>query len=384
MNVPAFDLTRQYGEIRRELLEAVERVLASGQYVLGREVELLESEVAAFVGSRHAVAVASGTDALLLALRALGIGPGDQVLTSPFTFFATASATLLAGATPVFADIEPDSFDLSPAAAGAFLDGAGASGGRPGMRPEKVRALIPVHLYGQPADMGTFSRIGRERGIAVVEDAAQAIGGSVGGVPVGTLGEFGAFSFFPTKNLGAAGDGGLVTTQDADSAGRLRMLRAHGSGAKKYVHEILGTNSRLDALQAAILRVKLSRLPAWNAARLAIARAYDDGLAGLPGIRTPRVTPGSVHVYHQYTIRVERGRRDALANHLAARGIGGTVYYPVPLHLQPALSHLGYAEGDFPEAERAAREVLSLPVFPELRPAEQSLVVGAIREFARA
>jgi len=376
--VPAFDLTRQIANLKPELMSAFERVLGSGHFILGSEVEALEREMAAYLGAKHASGVASGTDALWLALKALGIGPGDKVLTVPFTFFATASAILNTGADPVFIDIEEDTFNLDFEDVKRFLEGQSVVHRRLKVRPERIKAILAVHLYGQAVDMAPLRDLAQERGILLIEDAAQAIGAEYHGKRVGTLGSVGCFSFFPTKNLGGFGDGGLVATNDDGFAEKIRLLRAHGS-RQKYYHQIIGTNSRLDALQAAVLRVKLKRLDEWIVARQAIAARYDESFQTGEVVRPPARGANRNHTYHQYTIRVPAGRRDQLRNFLQQQAIETAIYYPVPVHLQSALSHLGYREGDFPKSEQACREVLSLPIFPELKMEEQKRVVDSLK-----
>ena len=371
MAVPALDLKAQYGRIQQAVEEAIRGVLESGQFVLGPNVRALEGELAAYLDVARAVALASGTDALHLALRALGIGPGDFVLTSPFTFVATGTAISYTGARPVFADIDAETFALDPGRAREYLAGKGA-----GPKPEgRVKALLPVHLYGLPADMDAILEIAREHQLHVVEDAAQAIGAEYRGRRVGSLGDVGCFSFYPTKNLGAYGDAGLATTQDPDLGDRILRLRVYG-GRERYLHEELGFNSRLDEIQAAILRVKFRFLAEWNARRRAIATRYREGLAGL-GIGLPVEPADRLHVYHQFTIRVPD--RDGMQRRLTELGVRTTVYYPVPLHRQQLYHDLGYGAGDFPEAERAAREVLSLPMYPELADAQVDEVVEACK-----
>ncbi len=363
------DLKAQYATIREELLDSVTRVMESQKFILGDEVHLFEEEIAAMLQARHAVTCASGSDALMLALMAAGIQPGDEVITTPFTFVATAGSIARLGAKPVFVDIDPDTFNIDAQQIERVITPA-------------TRAVMPVHLFGMPADLDPILSLANGRGLAVVEDAAQAIAARYKGQSIGTIGTFGCFSFFPSKNLGCAGDGGLVTTEDAKLADRLRLLRVHGS-RKKYHHEIVGTNSRLDALQAAILRVKLPHLGEWTRARQAIAGRYRElfearGLTAKVGLpRTP--ANESEHVYNQFTIRC--GKRDELRDSLKAAGIPTEIYYPIPLHLQPAFQYLGYREGQFPEAERASREVLSLPIYPELTRARQETVVGGIANF---
>lgn len=370
--VPLLDLTAQYRTIADEVEQALREVVESQHFILGPRVERFEKEVVEHLDVPHAVGCASGTDALLLSLRALDVGPGDEVVTSPFTFFATAGAIHNVGARPIFADIEPDTFNLDPAAASAAVT-------------EATKAIIPVHLFGQMADMATFRSLGDERGIGVVEDAAQAIGarqtladGST--ITTGSLGDTAAFSFFPSKNLGAFGDGGMVVTGRADLDERLRRLRVHG-GRQMYHHEEVGYNSRLDALQAAVLSVKLPYLEQWSEGRRRNARFYDEALGGIDGIVTPVVRPENESIFNQYTIRVLEGRRDELAQHLRAEGIGSSVYYPVPLHLQDCFAYLDYGPGDFPVAEAAAAEVLSIPIYPELTEAQLERVVTTIRHF---
>ena len=381
MKVPLFDATRQYQRLREELLAAAERVLASGRYILGEEVEAFEREVAAYLGVKHAIGVASGTDALWLSLKAVGVGPGDCVLIPPFTFFATASAVLNTGAIPVFADIDPKTFNLDPVQVEEALEGKNPVWQRLGIDPKKVKAMIPVHLYGQPADMDELMDIARRYNLWVIEDTAQAMGAVYKGKKAGTIGHLGAFSFFPTKNLGAFGDGGLVVTNDDALAQKVRMLRAHGS-RKKYYHEMVGTNSRLDALQAALLRVKLRHLDEWIDSRRRIAARYTKAFREVEGLVPPYEAPARKHTYHQYTVRVLGGQRDALQGALREAGVGTAVYYPGPVHLQKALESLGYQLGDFPHAEGACQEVLSLPIFPELTEDEiDYVVIQSIQEW---
>jgi dTDP-4-amino-4,6-dideoxygalactose transaminase len=380
--VRAFDLTRQIENMKPELMKALERVLDSGQFILGSEVLALEEEIGSYLEVKHAIGVASGTDALWLALRALGVGPGDKVLTVPFTFFATASAILNTGAEPVLVDIEEETFNMDPDQVAKLLLGQSPVHRRLGLQTESIKAIIPVHLYGLASEMGPLRDIARERGIPLIEDAAQAMGTKYHGRSVGGLGDLGCFSFFPTKNLGAFGDGGLVTTEDDALAEKVRLLRAHGSHPK-YYHHVIGTNSRLDAFQAAILQVKLKYLDGWVAARQACATFYENGLQKSTIVKTPSHPADHVHTYHQYTIRVLEGHRDELQTFLKESGIETGIYYPVPLHRQPALLHLGYKEGDFPRAEQASREALSLPMYPELTREEQTRVISAIEDFER-
>lgn len=377
--IPMLDLKRQYAPLHEELLAALGRVLETQQFILGAEVAAFEKAGAEQLGVSHALGCSSGTDALWLALAAAGVKSGEAVLTTPFSFFASVSSILRAGATPVLADIDPVSFNLSSAAVSAVLDGP---------RGAAVRAILPVHLYGQTVEWPSFARIARDRGLTMIEDAAQAWGAEWNGVKAGGLGDIAAFSFYPTKNLSAAGDAGMVTTNSDALAERVKMLRQHGM-RRRYYHDELGWNTRMDGFQGAVLAVKLKYIGAWTEARRALAARYhalfvQAGLAEAGpypehGVVLPRELPGARHVWHQYVIRAPR--RDALREFLSARGIGSEIYYPLPLHQQEALKGLGYAEGDFPEAERAAREVLALPIFPELREDEQQTVVAAIAEF---
>ena len=376
MRVPLLDLKRQYRAIQPEIDAAIARVVGSGQYILGPEVEAFEREIAHYLGAEHAIGVASGTDALWLALKAVGVGPGDKVIVPGFTFGATASAVCNTGAEPVFVDIDPRTFNIDPKHVRETLES------HPELQ-ERVKAIIPVHLYGQPADMDEILALAREYDLFVIEDAAQAIGAEYKGKKVGTLGHLGCFSFFPTKNLGAYGDGGLVTTNDEELADRVRLLRVHGA-RPKYYHHLVGTNSRLDALQAAILRVKLPHLEGWTRARQEHAAYYDERLAGIEGIEIPYRAPDRTHIYHQYTLRVGGGLRDDLQQYLTGAGIGTAVYYPTPLHLQPCFRPLGYREGELPESERASREVLSLPMFPELTGEETGAVAERVQEGLKA
>lgn len=371
------DLARQYGELREEILAAIERVCSSQHFILGAEVEALEQEIAAFTGASHAVGCASGTDALWLALAAVGVQPGDSVLTTPFSFFASASAIVRAGARPVFVDVDPQTLNLDPAQVEAHLRAA---------KSVRLRVLLPVHLYGLCADMDALARLASEFGLTLVEDAAQAIGASWRDQRAGSLGAAAAFSFYPSKNLSAYGDAGLITTSDPDCAARMQRLRNHGS-PRRYLHEELGWNSRLDAIQAAVLRVKLPHVETWNQKRREHAATYDRLLAqvglvsptGDAPVRVLTTYSHARHVYHQYVIRARN--RDDLRQFLAARNIGTEIYYPIPLHLQPVFTYLGYREGDLPESERAAREVLALPMFPELREDELQWVVESIAEY---
>ena len=372
--VPLLDFSREFAEVREEVLAAIEAACTGQRFILGPEVEQFERAASAECGVEYAVGCASGTDALWLALAALRIGRGDAVITTPFSFFASVSSILRAGARPVLADIDAATFNLS------------AQSVRDVLQRESARAVMPVHLYGQCADMTAFSELAKEHNLSVVEDAAQAFGASWNGVRAGALGDVAAFSFYPTKNLAAYGDAGMATTGAAGLAERMRMLRAHGM-RQRYFHDEVGWNTRLDTLQAAVLLVKLRRVAAGNARRRALAANYDrlfrearlaaDSTA--EGVVLPWADPRGEHVFHQYVIRAPR--RDALRAFLTEHRIGSEVYYPQPLHLQAALKPLGYRPGDFPVAERAADEVLALPIFPELREDEQESVVEAVRRF---
>lgn len=373
------DLQRQYQPIQKELQAVLGHVLETRQFILGEHVSGFERAAAGQLGVAHALGCSSGTDALWLALAAAGIGAGSAVITTPFSFFASVSSILRAGANAVLADIDPGTFNLSPSAVETVLDGP---------RGKDVHAVLPVHLYGQCADWTSFAKIGRERSLKLIEDAAQAWGSEWDGRKVGGLGDIAAFSFYPTKNLSAAGDAGMVTTNSDELAERVAMLRQHGM-RRRYYHDEIGWNTRMDGFQGAILEVKLKYIDGWNHARHTVARRYHAlfHAAGLVeagpypshGVVLPHEVHGSKHVWHQYVIRT--CRRDALRAFLTERKIGSQIYYPVPLHLQEALKGLAYKEGDFPESERAAREVLALPIFPELREDEQDTVVGAIAEF---
>ncbi len=370
MAVPLLDLRAQFDVLRDDVMGALSAVIERQQFIMGEEVPRLEQAIAQLSHAGFGIACASGTDALLLSLKALDLRPGDEVITSPFTFFATAGAIWNAGGKPVFVDIDPQTFNLDVAAVEAAIT-------------PRTRALVPVHVFGQMAPMEALVPLAERHGLAVIEDAAQAIGARrrVDGQwrMAGELGTTGAFSFFPSKNLGAWGDGGMIVTGDAALAERLKRLRTHG-GAKQYHHDEVGTNSRLDTLQAAVLLAKLPRLAAWSAARREHAGRYDAALADVPGLGTPVVDPPNEHIFHQYTVRAER--RDALRQHLSGRGIGCAVYYPTPLHLQPCFAALGYRAGQLPQSECAAREVLSLPIYPELSAAQQDEVIAAVRSFA--
>jgi dTDP-4-amino-4,6-dideoxygalactose transaminase len=369
MKVPLLDLRAQHESLRAELLAAIETVMDSQQFVLGPEVQAFEEEIARYTKTRHAIGCASGSDALLLALLALGITAGDEVITSPFTFFATAGAIVLLGARPVFVDIDPHTYNIDPARVEEAIT-------------LRTRAIMPVHLYGQCADMNPLLEISERHRLPLIEDAAQAIGSEDRGRTAGSMGVIGGFSFYPTKNLGGAGDGGLLTTNDEGLCHRLRALRVHG-GTTEYHHREVGINSRLDSLQAAVLRVKLKYLDGWSAERQKKAQRYNQlfqearlGFELIP----PFVRPETRHIFHQYVVRVPR-HRDAMMKELDHKGVGTKIYYPIPLHLQECFQYLGYKEGAFPEAERAARETVALPCFPELTEKQQDYVVDAIRSF---
>jgi dTDP-4-amino-4,6-dideoxygalactose transaminase len=347
--IPFLDLKAQYASIRSEIREAIDRVMDSQQFILGAEVEALEREVADYCGCRYAVGVSSGTDALLVALMALGVRPGDEVITSAYSFFATAGVVARLGGRPVFVDIDPETFNIDPSAIESKITA-------------RTRAILPVHLFGQMADMEEIMRIASRRALPVLEDAAQAIVAELGGRRAAGIGTAGCLSFYPTKNLGGAGDGGMVTTNSAELAERIRMLRNHGF-REKYHSELVGGNFRLDAIQAAVLRVKLRHLERWTEARRRNAEEYRKRLPS--GIRLPKERIGK-HVYNQFVIR--HPRRDALMDHLKRQGIGCEVYYPVPLHLQRCFEGLGYQTGDFPVSERASVESLALPIYPEMTP----------------
>ncbi len=377
--VPSLDLKRQYATIRTEVQEAIDRVCESQQLVLGDEVAEFEREVSRFVGVADTVACSSGTDAIWLALMAAGVEPGAAVITTPFTFIATATPIVRCGARPVFVDIDPDTLNLDPSAVARRLAA---------MPPHKVRAALPVHLYGQCADMDGFTALAEEYKFTVVEDAAQAFGACWRDRRAGSIGRLAAFSFYPTKNLNAFGDAGCVTTSDPRMAANMRRLRNHGS-AERYVHEEVGWNARMDGIQGAVLRVKLRHVEAWNRRRREIAALYDHlltgaGLVSVRGkvagpVRPVKTLSHASHVYHQYVVRVER--REELRSFLGQRGIGTEVYYPHCLHMQRCFGYLGFREGDFPNAERAAREVLALPIFPELRDEEVEAVVEGVADF---
>ena len=390
--IPIVDLGAQYAGLRLEIRQAVDEVLESQQFILGPAVERFEDQMTAYLGCEHAVGVASGSDALLLALMALEVGPGDGVLVTPFTFFSTVSSITRLGGTPLFIDINPDTFLLSAEATAAFLDERGRResaqtlDAKTGLR---LKALLPVHLFGQCCAMKEFTALAKKYNLRIVEDVAQACGArtTIAGKSkfAGTIGAIGCFSFFPSKTLGGFGDGGLVTTGDRELAAKLKMLRMHGESTK-YHHQVTGINSRLDSLQSAVLAVKLRYLEAWCEQRIQRAQIYhrlftESGLLGENTLRIPPQTANRSHVFNNYVVSVRR--RDKLKQFLAEQEIQSEVYYPVPLHLQPCFAGLGYKAGDFPQAERAANEVLALPLYPELTPAHQQAVVGAVKEFYR-
>ena len=367
MTVPLLDLHAQYAPLRDEILSAVTRVCDSQRFIGGPEVEGLERELCATLKYPHAIGMSSGTDAVLAALMALDLGPGDEVITPTYSFFATAGCVVRAGAKPVLVDIDPGTFNLDVAATLAAMT-------------PRTKAIIPVHLFGQAAELAPIVDAARKRGIAVIEDAAQAIGAAYHDRPVGTWGAIGCFSFFPSKNLGAFGDAGFVTTTDADLAKKLRLIRTHGM-EPKYYHHLVGANFRIDAIQAAVLRVKLPHLQPWSDARRANAARYRAQFAeaGLTEVTLPCEAPKRTHIYNQFVIRAPE--RDRLKKHLDAAGIGTEIYYPVPFHLQQCFDDLGYQAGAFPVAEAAAKSSLALPIYPELTPSQQAEVVSAIRNF---
>jgi dTDP-4-amino-4,6-dideoxygalactose transaminase len=388
--VPLLDLQAQYQTIRDEVRRAVDNVFDSQHFVLGAEVQALEEEIARYSQTKFAIGCASGSDALLLALMSCGVGADDEVITTPFSFFATAGAIARLGARPVFVDIEGRTFNLDPSLVNAAIT-------------ERTKAIMPVHLYGQCAEMDPLIEIARSadipvggspaslpvsysHGIPIIEDAAQAIGAEDRGRRAGSMGAIGCFSFYPSKNLGGAGDGGMLVTNDLEHARRLHMLRVHGEETK-YHHKVIGINSRLDALQAAVLRAKLPHLEEWTTGRQRKAQQYelmfaDAGLS--EQVEVPFVRSNARHIFHQFVIRVRDGRRDTLREHLRKRGVGTDIYYPVPLHLQECFAYLGYQEGDFPVAEQAAKETLALPVYPELTDEQQDYVVNTIANFFEA
>jgi dTDP-4-amino-4,6-dideoxygalactose transaminase len=373
MKVPLLDLQAQYATICNEIQPAVNEVLESQRFILGPQVEAFEQEIAALCGTGFAIGVSSGTDALLISLMAAQIGWDDEVITTPYTFFATAGSIARTGAVPVFVDIDPQTYNINPALIEEKIT-------------EKTKAIMPVHLYGQCADMQPILEVARKHNLIVIEDAAQAIGSEYGGMAdgkrckAGNMGDFGCFSFFPSKNLGAFGDGGLVVSNNAELALRVKQLRTHG-GKDKYHNDMVGMNGRLDALQAAILRVKLKHLEGWSAGRREHAAYYNQAFAEVEQVQTPYCVPGGTHIYNQYIIRVPK--RDELQSFLREQEIGNAIYYPIPLHLQECFDSLGYKVGDFPEAEKAAQETIALPVYPELTREQQDFVIETIQKFYR-
>ena len=367
-NIPAFTLDRQNKELMPRLTKAVNDVIDSGQFILGDNVKKLEQEIAGYCGARYAVGVASGSDALYLSLMACDVGPGDEVITTPFTFFATAGAIVRVGARPVFVDIEEDTYNMDMEKLGAAIT-------------EKTKAVIPIHLYGCAADMDPLKKILSGKKIRIIEDAAQALGTDYKDCKIGSGSDFSCFSFFPTKNLGSFGDAGMVTTDNAELAEKLRVLRVHGS-KPKYYHDVLGCNSRLDEMQAAILRVKLPHLESWVERRRTKAAIYNHVLCAVKEVQQPREPRYTYHSYHQYTIRVKK--RDQLQKYLQENGIGTAIYYPLCLHQQKVFKNLGYETGDFPVSEKAAQEVLSLPMFPELTDDEAAYISDIIKNFVNS
>jgi dTDP-4-amino-4,6-dideoxygalactose transaminase len=364
MAVPLLDLKAQYASIKQEIEPVIRDVCSSQYFILGPAVAKFEESVAAYCGSKYAIGVSSGSDALLACLMALDIKPGDEVITASFTFFATAGAIARTGAKPVFVDVDPDTFNMNPALIEKAVTG-------------RTRAIIPVHLFGQVAAMKPIMEIARRHKLAVIEDACQSIGAVQGGIRCGNFGDFGCFSFFPSKNLGCFGDGGLVTTNDGKFAQKIKLLRDHGQNPR-YYYRMIGGNFRLDALQAAVLDVKLKYLESWSAKRRSNAAIYDKLFKGSI-VKTPVIQPGNISIYNQYTIRVSR--RDELLAHLTAQQIGAAIYYPVPLHLQECFKDLGYKQGDLPVTEQCCRDVLSLPIYPELAQLQLETVASAVLDF---
>jgi len=364
MQIALLDLKGQYAAIKDEIRTAIDEVLESQYFILGPKVQQLESEIAQYCNAKHAIGVASGSDALLLSLMAIGVGHGDEVITSPYTFFATAGSISRLGAKPVFVDIDPKTYNINPQLVEEEIT-------------DRTKAVIPVHLYGQCADMEPILEIAEKHNLKVIEDAAQAIGAEYKGRKAGSVGDLGCLSFFPSKNLGGYGDGGMVVTNDEELAEKIRVLRVHGS-KPKYYHSTIGCNSRLDALQAAVLSVKIKYLHGWSKKRSENAWLYEQLFQGMD-IATPYVEPHNAHVYNQYTIRVKE--RDDLRAHLKAYGIGTALYYPLPLHLQECYAHLGHKEGDLPESEKASRETMSIPICPELTEEQQKYIVKAVQRF---
>lgn len=383
LKIPLLDLNRQYKSIKSEIDLSMKEVLNSQYFILGKEVDELERKIADFCGVKYAIGVASGTDALLLSLKALNIGKGDFVVTTPFTFFATAGAIYNVGATPIFIDIKKDTFNINPDNLYELLDGKSFHISRMNIDVKRIKAIIAVHLYGQIADMDSIMEIAKNFRIAIIEDACQAIGAEYYEKKAGSIGDLGCFSFFPTKNLGGYGDGGMVTTQKKSLKETLKKLRIHGSD-KGYYHSIIGYNSRLDTLQSAILLAKLPHLNHWNNKRYEHATHYSKCLKNIRNIETPEECNGRKHIYHQYTIRVKKGKRDNLQKFLKEKNIGTKIYYPLSLHLQKCFKYLGYKKGDMPVSEKASEEVLSLPIFPELKFDEIDYICNSIKEFIKS
>lgn len=373
MRIPLLNLNRQYADLQPTLTTGFEKFMQSGAFILGPDVEAFEREIADFLNIKHAIAVTSGTDALWLALKALGVGAGDQVLTSPFTFFATISSIVNVGASPCFADILEGSFNLDPSKVEEVL--------KKDVK-RRIKAIVPVHLYGQAADMDAFLKISEKYGVPVVEDAAQAIHAQYKGKSAGGMGSLGTFSFYPSKNLGAMGDAGMVTTQDDTLAEKVATLRKHGCGKKNYYHDVIGSNCRMDTVQAMILRTFLPHLKSWIGDRQKTALRYDEAFSkvGTQLVAPPR-SEFATHTYHQYTLRVKNGKRDAFQAHLNQKEIASCVYYPIPCHLQEALADLRFKQGDFPLSENAALEAISIPIFPKMTEAERDYVVSSVVEF---
>jgi len=363
MKVPLIDLKKQHAPIKKELMKAFENALDSGQFVLGKEVKEFEEEVASYIGSQYAIGVSNCTNALMLSLKALEVGPGDEVIIPAFTFIATGEAISILGGKPVFCDIDPKTFNID-------------ANKIPLVTTEKTKVIIPVHLYGQSADMESIMEFAKEKNIKVVEDMAQAIGGKYKEKRIGVYGDTACISFFPTKNLNALGDGGMILTSDKELEEKIRIMRVHGA-SRKYYHDIIGYNERLDAIQAAFLRIKLKYLDEWNNQRRNIAEKYNTELEEI--VKVPYIEPENESVFHQYTIRTPK--RDDLRNYLTEKGIGSAIHYPFPLHFQQAFSYLGYKEGDFPVSEKAAKEVLSLPIQNILTETEVDYVINSIKEF---
>ena len=369
MKVPLVDLKAQYNSIKQEIDGATQRVIETAQFILGPETEALENELAAYIGSKYALGVASGTDALHLALLACGVGPGDEVITTPFTFISTAETITHCGATPVFVDIDPETYNIDPVKIESAMT-------------DKTRAILPVHLYGQPADMNPILELAGKYDLKIIEDCAQALGAEHNGKKVGSLGEVSCFSFFPSKVLGAYGDGGMILTDSPEITEKVKILRNHGT-REKYYHVIPGFNSRLDSLQAAILRVKLRHANEWIDQRRQRAQFYSQLLSSIEGIEPPSIAPEGYHVFNYYTIRLRNIRREKLREFLTFQGITTAIYYPLSLHLQKAFKPLGYKLGDFPESEAAQEEVLSLPIYPELSEGQIEKIVAAVRDYCR-